>query len=361
MEAALWSRVENVKVLLNANADKLLRDNKGCRAIDLARLSPKNEKEVYQRCYSLFPEMKPEADQDRRYIVLLLSNTNTEKLHRYTGPLAQGDHNNYRFQKSQSESTIRLLGPIGSWPVSSISKTAAVLDRGNQFSRITATSGWNPNALPLDDPTMPTWIEQVFYIASTIGHEMSGKPDWDAGHPGKHYASHAEKKLIAYFMDRHVLLRQDKEHNEELQSSIREKEAELKQGEELSESWANVCDLEKRKIALSDQLIVARNLQQTEEVKRLKREIHAIIEELAAFESDPYVFEIRATKKELRILQERGNIHYQLMNLRRIEPPISLKQAVILSSNKICDDCGIFKKKVNDFLNLEIEMHWCLI
>lgn len=46
------------------------------------------------------------------------------------------------------------------------------------------------------------------------------------------------------------------------------------------------------------------------------------------------------------------------MELSKDEPRISLKQAVLLSSNKICDDCDMFKKKVNDYFQLEIDMDW---
>ncbi|KAI1817705.1 hypothetical protein GGS20DRAFT_599287 [Poronia punctata] len=330
MEAALWGRVESVKVLLNAKADKLLRDNEGHGAIDLARPSRKIEEEVNRRCFHRAPGIKR---QDRQFIVLLLSNTNTKKLHKYTAPLVQSHYNNYRFNKSEPEGMIRLLGPIGNYPVSSTRKTAAYLDRGDQFRR-------------------------VFYIASTIGHELESSC-WDAGTPGKYYACHAEKKLVAYFIDRHVFLPQDEEPNEELENSIWEKEAELEQGKGLSGSWQNVCSLEESELELRDQLADARIINDVQEIKKLKPKIRTIIEELETLGLDPYVVEMKAKRKEIGMLRGRKKMHDELMDLSGNEPPISLKQAVILSSNMICDNCEIFKDKVNMYFDLDIKLHWC--
>lgn len=46
MEAALWGRIESVKALLKAHADKRLRDHNDLLAIDLAQPARKNEKDV---------------------------------------------------------------------------------------------------------------------------------------------------------------------------------------------------------------------------------------------------------------------------------------------------------------------------
>lgn len=54
MEAAFWGRLESVKALLNAGADKTLRNNEGLRAIDLAQPTRENEERRYaQSSWSL--------------------------------------------------------------------------------------------------------------------------------------------------------------------------------------------------------------------------------------------------------------------------------------------------------------------
>lgn len=59
MEAALWGRIESVKALLKAQADKRLRDQIGLLAIDLAQPARKNEKERYRRSSNAAAERSP--------------------------------------------------------------------------------------------------------------------------------------------------------------------------------------------------------------------------------------------------------------------------------------------------------------
>ncbi|KAL9101739.1 MAG: hypothetical protein Q9163_003037 [Psora crenata] len=350
MEAALWGRVESVKALLNANTHKRLRDHEDRCAMDLAQPA----------------QSVPERDRDRRHIVVLLGGSNAEKQHGYTGPLSESERNKYSFRKSQSEMAITLYGPIHSYRVPRITKTAAVLERGDQFARISATSGWGTDALPLNYKTRPNWIEQVYYIASAIDYEFQDAPNpsLDQGKPGQYFASHAEKKLIAYFIDRHVFMPQDREPDQELEDSILEAEDSLIKGKYLHVAWAKVCDLEERKVKLGLQLLNADDRllgdsYDEQEVKRLKHKIHVIDEELLSLESDAKVASMRAQEKKKRVLLKREKIHQDLIELSKNEPPISLKRAVILSSNKICKDCDMFKERVNWFFELNIEMRWC--
>ena len=82
-------------------------------------------------------------------------------------------------------------------------------------------------------------------------------PGWDQGKPGQHFASHAEKKLIAYFIDKHVFMPQDREPDQKLEDSILEAEDSLTEGKYLSVAWAKVCDLKERKVELDGQLFDA--------------------------------------------------------------------------------------------------------
>ena len=80
-----------------------------------------------------------------------------------------------------------------------------------------------------------------------------------------------------------------------------------------------------------------------QEVKRLKSEIHMIDKELLSLESDANVAAVRAQEKKRSVLLKREKIDQDLIKLSRNQPPISLKWVVILSSNKICEDCDMFK------------------
>lgn len=365
MEAALWGRIESVRALLEGYADKQVQDTQGRRAIDLARSTRKNEEERYRRSPLAAAEKVWERDRNRRHIVILLDDLATERQHSYTEPLSESEWNKYEFRKSQSDMSIALHGPIRSYRVPQIAKTAAILDRGGQFARIEATSGWVIDALPPNEKSRPQWIERVHYIASVIGHTFQNAPKsaWDHGKPGQYFASHAEKKLIAYFIDRHLFTPQDKKPDLNLENSISRVENLLEEGKHLSVAWARACDLEDSKQNLNLQLFEADDRllgdsYDEREVARLKREIGAIDTELSSLQSDFYVAEMRSQGNTLRMLLEEEKTHRDLMELSKNEPPMSLRRAVILSSNKICEDCDMFKSRVNNYFKIEIEMKW---
>lgn len=143
MEAALWGRIESVKALLNANANKRLRDHESrCAMVPVHT----NGKERYRRSTYAAAESVAERNRDRQYIILLLDYLNTKKQHGYTVPLSESEHKKYSFRKSQSEMIIMLYGSIRSYCVPHITKTAAILDRGDQFACIWASSVGVPMA-----------------------------------------------------------------------------------------------------------------------------------------------------------------------------------------------------------------------
>lgn len=84
-----------------------------------------------------------------------------------------------------------------------------------------------------------------------------------------------------------------------------------------------------------------------------------IDEELLSLHSDADVIRMRAQEKKKRMLLKREKIQGDLIELSRNEPHISLRRAVILSSNKICEDCNMFNQRVNHFFKPSIEMKWC--
>jgi ankyrin repeat protein len=77
-EAALWGRLENVKVLLRYGAEKELdsvRNGQRLRAIDFARPLRANTEERYVRSgskHQIYKENTYERDLDRKAIVRLL-------------------------------------------------------------------------------------------------------------------------------------------------------------------------------------------------------------------------------------------------------------------------------------------------
>jgi len=197
------------------------------------------------------------------------------------------------------------------------------------------------------------WVEQVYYIASIVGHELPVS-DWDQGKPGQYCACHAEKKLVAYFLEKHVFLPQNRELDRRLRPLI------YKIGEtEINKKYDKVCCLEQEKMELESQRSdeedrLLDDCYDEEKVEKLKKDIQLIDEDLSSLTLNWTVASMRAERdRHLRGLN-RG-----LMELSKNEPATSLKEAVILSNNGMCPDCEEFIAQVNGYFQLEIEVTLC--
>ncbi|KAH8635751.1 ankyrin repeat protein [Alternaria alternata] len=187
----------------------------------------------------------------------------------------------------------------------------------------------------------------------------------DQGTPGKLYACHAEKKLIAYFVDRHLFLRHDKEPDSNLGYKVRDAEDSLEEMTTSNRSCKKMYDLECERKALDHELFNAddrllEDAYDAQEVQRLKNKIHAIEREISNLETDVDVATMRAQERRLDNFWRRYKMHEELRALSASEPSINLKRAVILYSSEICRDCEKFKERVNEFFGLGIEMEWRL-
>ncbi len=170
--------------------------------------------------------------------------------------------------------------------------------------------------------------------------------------------------MIAFFIDKHVFTPEDQNPNKALEELIYEAQDLLEQRQELSSDWPKVCDLEERKKALTSDLWNAEDellLDSTgdiENVEGLRQQLHEIDEELGVLELQHDVRSVRSKEEAVRKLEEKYLLHEMLMKLSKNGPKASLKEAVILNSNEICDDCRRFKDSVNRYFNLRIEIEY---
>jgi hypothetical protein len=330
MMAALWGRIGSVKVLLNKNADKDMQDRKRNAAINLAKPSRKNAKERSNRSRENAGN-NVVRDANRREIVYLLAGSMPKQHYDYAPPLSKRDIERCFFWKSPSLASFYMItfqGPHNPGPfpvpVSDLHRTLAVLERGKQFQQIYAISGWGSDTLPQDSKDRPTWVNQVITIAAAVGHELPGATSevQDCGRPGKYMACHAEKKLIAFFIEKHLFTRQDREHDLQLEASL--------------------CDAEHT------------------------FSVHEHLHNMGPTNPDPRRLRNLATaslEEDVIRMRDRVRSHQALMKLSCLSsnkmPPFSLRNAVILTSNPICPDCNAFLGKVNEHFDLKIEMACC--
>lgn len=104
MEAALWGRLENVKILLRNGADSQAKDHENRSAFNLAQPTKVNEQERYDQCKLLAINKVPEWDQCTRHISILLG-AEEPTGSKYTAPLSDEERSAHSFRKSESNLT----------------------------------------------------------------------------------------------------------------------------------------------------------------------------------------------------------------------------------------------------------------
>jgi hypothetical protein len=57
-----------------------------------------------------------------------------------------------------------------------------------------------------------SWAAEVRRLCEIIGYDLTPH-DYDQGEPGRYHACHAEKQLIVFFVNKHLLLPHEMEEN----------------------------------------------------------------------------------------------------------------------------------------------------
>ena len=217
MEAALWGRVKNVHVLLSFGAETKIEDLSGRTELSFAQPNKRSRKEREKRGH--LADNTLDADTRRRIIIKLLESdeaarsvsTRTAQSEYLSRVVTLDDYNLHRYHTDLVGKRISLVAPAAEFPVFDTRKTIARLDRQFPFPSVYAKSGWQHSSENLEGPLIAgqNWTDQVFRICWLVQHELEICPEWDDGEQGKHKACHAEKQLIAYFINRHSFLLED--------------------------------------------------------------------------------------------------------------------------------------------------------
>lgn len=192
-------------------------------------------------------------DIDRQEIVRLLSGENQKSKIVFGSPPTLSLSKSYSFTPSLMQDSLILHGLIEEYPITSCWKTVARLERGGKFLSVGAMSGWSHGSVQSLRVDGRQWTDDVFYISKVAGHLLpSHTYDW--GKDGQYNACHAEKQLIAYFIDRHVLLPRDGHPDSELKENIEQVEDELQEFLSDAGIGSRVASLRKRKKDLEHEL-----------------------------------------------------------------------------------------------------------
>lgn len=181
------------------------------------------------------------------------------------------------------------------------------MHRAGQLPEITAMSGWSHPSNEHIQVAGRDWTKEVLQLYSVI-HLSPEAHRCDQGVVGQFNACHAEKQLIAYFIHRHLFL------PSELQLPEIGESRPPRETYELTEHWKEVDQHQRR-------------------VQAEKEKEHAM-------------------RLKLRDLEEAAP---------RIPPNSTLREALILVSRPLCDDCRRFVEQVNLTMELRIKIrHSCI-
>ncbi|KAE8374701.1 DYW family of nucleic acid deaminases-domain-containing protein [Aspergillus bertholletiae] len=353
MEAALFGWVDN--------------HSRWRLAVDFARDHFKNRRERYERAGGKFPPLSNQQlayiedtfkrDIDRQEIVRLLSGENRKSKIVFGSPPTLRPPVSYSFKSSPANDSLVLHGPIEEYPICNRWKTVARLERGGKFPSIGAMSGWSHGSMHSLRVDGRQWTDDVFYISEVVGHLLLSNPK-DRGKDGQYNACHAEKQLIAYFIDRHVFLPRDRFADFELEGKIEQVEDELKEFLSSTEIGCEVTCLRKRKKDLEyeifdgDEKLVGKH----DVIQALKLELKSVELALARTIACPQARSLLDRESQLEMLNQQLERHTNLIDMAMAPPPTSLAEAVILISSPPCEDCKAFTDKVNKFFGLSIQL-----
>ncbi|KAL4982951.1 DYW family of nucleic acid deaminases-domain-containing protein [Aspergillus falconensis] len=296
MEAALWGRLETVEILLSRGADKSLRDRKKKRAVDLALPNRQNRKERHIITGGAWgdPSQEPIYKED----IARILEENQSRSGADSHQQAFEPDGNF-FRRSPDDLSIAYYA-MPSPP----------------FPPITSMSGWAH--------------DQGRYLADRV-MKLS-----DLGQPGRFYASHAEKQLIAYFIDRHVFLPEDKNPKLEIHD-MRDRHPE---SEQLDREL-----LDKDDRMLGDEY-------DEELVKQLKAKVADIGQQLAALEEQREAVQLlKRREREIQKCKDDKKVHERLNRISERAPTNTLERATIVITapqHEVCDDCWEFNCRLTE-------------
>lgn len=333
MEAALFGWVDNVKALLQHNADKYIRDGENRLAVDFAQDHYKNRRERFERAGGeLLSSSKQRLgyiedtfrrDIDRQEIVRLLSGENRKSKIVFGSPPTLSLSKSYHFAPSPRQDSLVLYGPIEEYPIINSWKTVARLERGGKFTSVGAMSGWSHGSVESLRVDGRQWTDDVLYISDVVSHSLPSH-SYDRGKDGRYNACHAEKQLIAYFIDHHVFLPRDGLPDSELENDIERVEDEIQESLSGTEIGHKVTSLRKRKKDLENKLFDGdeKLVGKHEEIKALEWELKSVETVLNRQIATPQARPILKLESRLKNLYQQLDRHINLINMVNTPPQL---------------------------------------
>jgi hypothetical protein len=206
MEAALWGRLKVVNFLLQHGADPRAKDRRGGSAYFHSRPSRRTAR-MREEC-SHYQE-SIEAEPNRRTIAIKLQAFEPVTASEETassGSSKEPKSGHFVTNTTDWGTQIGFYEQIITYDVPDKRKTVARLDRGRLFPVVSAASGWRTDFAVDHILDNRLWRDHVLELCQLIGYALPEHKLDERRRPGSYHASHAEKKLVAYYINQHVIL-----------------------------------------------------------------------------------------------------------------------------------------------------------
>ncbi|KAK4903448.1 hypothetical protein LTR27_000379 [Elasticomyces elasticus] len=199
MEAALWGQAQSVMYLTAVGADTRAQDGNGMTAIDLARGYERNRKErIQHRRVAGYQETAAACHQRLLIVHHLASLEQREKDALDTGSFGNVSKSGVMHRMPSGHLALFKPTTLLRMPSIDSSQAFASLDRGPEYPQVHALSGHcNPGREDVLDNSV--WTRKAVELCELIGHPKT-----------ESWASHAEKQIAAFLVDKHCLSNADK-------------------------------------------------------------------------------------------------------------------------------------------------------
>ncbi|KAF4969201.1 hypothetical protein FSARC_3531 [Fusarium sarcochroum] len=203
MEASLWGRLDVMEFLLANGANASLQDRKGRKALFYAQPSGATTR-MSQR-HGHYSETS-QAESNRRVIALRLQSYEPVGARQQLNNSGRSKSGRFIVERNPRQNQITYFEHNTTYDIPDEYKTIARLDRGRLFPIISAASGWRIDFAVEDIIDNYLWTCRVRELCKLINYDLPPDQRDRSEPPGTFFASHAEKKLIAYYIDRHMVL-----------------------------------------------------------------------------------------------------------------------------------------------------------
>ena len=259
MEAALWCQWTVAKHLIKIGADIDVADVRGHTASDYAENTLLNEdlRRKHSPLRSQTHEQLWKNNFHRQVIFQTLRSLRPTKTIPKITPNSQPNEIHRQFRRLEKSFDLVLVQPVAQWSLSTEFKTVAIMIRGDPYPQVSSHSGWAHETTKTTQSggirvlAGKEWTKKVLELSELISYSLEEEPKKDHGRPGQCSASHAEKQLMAYFVEKHVFLPHEKTVGHELQElSLIEPKCSLRRADILvSKAACDDCEGFRKKLA----------------------------------------------------------------------------------------------------------------